>query len=114
MMPAQCPSCGTYYTGNEAVCTRCGAPRAANAYQQNPYGQPGQQNPYGQPGPYGQPYQQQPQTFGQRLQNYYTPRRIITRMIIWRLIGLGIGLLIVGGCAVFILLSALASSAANH
>ncbi len=125
MMSQQCPGCGTYYTGDEAFCARCGAPRAANAFQQNPYGQP-QQNAYGQPpqldaygqpiqqNAYGQPYQQQPQTFGQRLQNYYTPQRIVRRMIIGRLIGLGVALVILAICALFFFISVLGTAATQH
>ncbi len=98
MMAPQCATCGAYYTGNEAYCARCGAPRVANPYQQNPYGQPVQQQP----------------DFGQRLQNYYTPQRIVRRWVIGRIIGLAVVLVIFGGCALFVLLSVLASAATQH
>lgn len=94
MMSPQCGTCGAYYTGNESFCSRCGAPRAANPYQ-NPYGQPGQQQ----------------SGFGAWAQNYYTPQRIVRRMIIGRLIGLAIAALIFGICAVFVVISILASAA---
>jgi hypothetical protein len=71
----------------------------ANAYPQNPYGQPAQQ---------------QQSSFGQRLQNYYTPQRIVRRMIIGRIIGLAIVVIIFGGCALFVLLSVLASAATQR
>jgi len=57
MMTQQCSTCGTYYTGNESFCQRCGTPRAVNPYQQ-PSSQPNpaQQAPYqanpAQPNPY--------------------------------------------------------------
>lgn len=83
MMSAQCATCGAYYTGNESFCARCGAPRVTNAYQQNPYGQPAQQQ----------------SGFGAWAQNYYTPQRIVRRMIIGRVIGLGVAAVILLGCA---------------
>jgi hypothetical protein len=92
MMSPQCATCGAYYTGNESFCSRCGAPRVANAYQQNPYAQP------------------QQQSFGDRLQSYYTPQRIVQRWILWRIIGLGVGVAIFAGCALCVLLNVLASS----
>ncbi len=92
MMSPQCATCGAYYTGNESFCSRCGAPRVANAYQQNPYAQP-QQN-----------------TFGNRLQGYFTPQRIVQRWIIGRIIGLAIVVLVFGGCIVCVLLGGLGSA----
>jgi uncharacterized membrane protein YvbJ len=96
-MSPQCGTCGAYYTGNETFCTRCGAPRVANAYQN----------------PYGQPVQQQ-SGFGARLQNYYTPQRIAQRMIIGRIIGLAIVVLIFGACAVCVLLGGLSAVLGSH
>ena len=93
MMSPQCATCGAYYTGNESFCSRCGAPRVASAYQQNPYGQPQQQN-----------------NFGNQLQSYFTPQRIVQRWIIGRIIGLAVAVVILGGCAVCFLLNVLAAA----
>ena len=106
MMSPQCGTCGAYYTGNEAYCARCGAPRATTAYQQNPYGQPAQ-NPYGQPA-------QQQSSFGNRLQGYFTPQRIVQRWIIGRIIGLAVVVLVFGGCVVCVLLGGLGSALSGH
>jgi hypothetical protein len=96
MMSPQCSTCGTYYTGSEAYCARCGAPRVANPYQQNPYAQPSQQQQSG---------------FGGFLQRYYTPQRIVRRWVIGRIIGLAVVLVVFGICAFFVLLSVLAAAA---
>ncbi len=98
MMSPQCATCGAYYTGSESFCSRCGAPRAANAYQQNPYGQPAQQQ----------------SGFGARLQSYYTPQRIMQRMIIGRIIGLAIVVLVFGACIVCVLLGGLGAALGGH
>lgn len=92
MMSPQCATCGTYYTGNEAFCSRCGAPRVTNAYQQNPYGQPAQQQ----------------SSFGARLQSYYTPQRIVRRWVIGRIIGLAIVAVFFVVCIICVLLNVLA------
>lgn len=97
MMAPQCSTCGAYFTGSETFCARCGTARVANPYQANPY-----QNPY------GQPIQQQPSNWFQR---YYTPQRIVRRIIIGRLIALGVVLVIFAICAVVVLISVLASAA---
>ncbi len=91
MMSPQCATCGAYYTGNESFCSRCGAPRIANAYQ-NPYGQPVQQS-----------------NLGNQLQSYFTPQRIVQRWIIGRIIGLAVVLLAFVGCAVCVLLGGLSA-----
>ncbi len=97
MMSPQCATCGAYYTGNESFCSRCGAPRVANAYQN----------------PYGQPVQQQ-SGFVASLQNYYTPQRIAQRIIIGRIIGLAVVVLVIGGCVACVLLGGLASVLGSH
>jgi hypothetical protein len=96
MMSPQCSTCGTYFTGNETFCARCGAARVANSYQdsyQTPYGQPVQQQANG----------------GNFFQRYYSPQRVVKRIIIGRLIGIGVVLVIFGGCIVCVLLGGLAS-----
>ncbi len=97
MLAPQCSTCGAYYTGNEAYCSRCGTQRVYNSYQTGYQGQ--------------QPFQQQQSGVGGWLQSYYTPQRIVRRMIIGRIIGLAIALFILGVCAVIFLLSILASTA---
>ncbi|HEY7349891.1 MAG TPA: hypothetical protein VH599_16355 [Ktedonobacterales bacterium] len=97
MMSPQCGTCGAYYTGNESFCSRCGAPRVANPYQQNQFAQPAQQA-----------------GGGGWLQNYYTPQRIVQRVIIGRIIGLAVAVLIVGGCIACVLLGGLASVLGSH
>jgi len=97
-MSPQCSACGAYYTGNEGFCSRCGAQRVYNPPYQTDY--------QGQ-----QPFQQQQSGFGGWAQNYYTPQRIVRRMVIGRIIGLAIVLFILGVCAVIFLLSILASAA---
>jgi hypothetical protein len=96
MMSPQCGTCGAYFTGNETFCSRCGSPRVANAYQ-NPYGQPVQQT-----------------GGGGWFQRYYSPDRIVQRIIIGRIIGLAIAVLIVGGCIACVLLGGLASVLGSH
>lgn len=97
MMAPQCSTCGTYFTGNETACVRCGTARVANPYA-NPY-----QNPYGPPA-------QQQANAGNFFQRYYTPQRIVRRIIIGRLIGLGVALVIFAICAVIFFISVLASA----
>ena len=104
MMAPQCSSCGTYFTSNEAFCARCGAARVANPYQN--------QNPYQTP--YGQPAQQQQANGGNFFQRYYTPQRIVRRIIIGRIIGLAIFVLFFVGCVAFLLLGGVLSALSNH
>ena len=107
MMSPQCSTCGAYYTGQETVCLRCGTPRAANPYQQNPNPYQTKQNQ----GVYGAGNVNNQQNF---LQRYYTPQRIVRRIIIGRIIGLGIFVVIMLACAAYCLLAGGLAALTNH
>lgn len=108
MMSPQCSTCGAYYTGQETVCQRCGTPRVSNPYQtdSNPY-QTQQQNQ----GVYGAGNVNAQQNW---LQRYYSPDRVVKRIIIGRIIGLGIAAVIFLACAAYCLLAGGLAALSGH
>ena len=101
MMSPQCSTCGAYYTGQETVCQRCGTPRVSNPYQTQ------QQNQ----GVYGAGNVNAQQNW---LQRYYSPDRVVKRIIIGRIIGLGVAALIFLACAAYCLLAGGLAALSGH
>ncbi len=105
MLSSQCGTCGAYYTGNEAFCTRCGAPRSAAPNVAAPYQAQQNQGMYGVGNVSAQ---------NSWLQRYYSPSNIVKRIIIGRLIGWGIALFILLACVGLCLFSGLLSALSQH
>jgi hypothetical protein len=94
----QCGTCGRYFIGSEAACLSCNTPRG---YAAPGGGNQWQQNQVGDAVMMG--------AAAGGLGNYFTPQRIVKRWVIGRLIGWGIGIMVLLVCLGFFLFSILGS-----